>query len=64
MAEIELGVLIRQCLSRRISDKTTLEKEVKAWQSDRNAMVVKVDWRFITADARIKLKHLYPVIQL
>jgi hypothetical protein len=64
MAEIELGVVIRQCLSRRIADKTTLEKEVKAWQEDRNAKVVKVDWRFTTADARIKLKHLYPVIQV
>jgi hypothetical protein len=64
MAEIELGVLIRQCLSRRIPDKTTLEKEVGAWQTDRNAKVVKVDWRFTTADARIKLKHLYPVIHV
>lgn len=64
MAEIELGVLIRQCLSRRIPDKSTLEKEVRAWQNDRNAKVVKVDWRFTTADARIKLKHLYPVIQV
>jgi hypothetical protein len=64
MAEIELGVLIRQCLSRRISDKETLECEVKAWQVDRNSKVVKIDWRFTTADARIKLKHLYPVIQV
>jgi hypothetical protein len=64
MAEIELGILIRQCLSRRIPDKATLQKEVKAWQIDRNSKVVKVDWRFTTADARIKLKHLYPVIQL
>jgi len=64
MAEIELGVLIRQCLSRRISDKETLECEVKAWQADRNSKVVKIDWRFTTADARIKLKHLYPVIQV
>src|SRR5450759_4264453 len=64
MAEIELGVLIRQCLSRRIPDKTTLTKEVKAWQIDRNAKVVKVDWRSTTADARIKLKHLYPVIHV
>jgi hypothetical protein len=62
MAEIELGVLVRQCLSRRISDKETLEKEVNAWQKERNAKVVKVDWRFTTPDARIKLKHLYPVI--
>lgn len=64
MAEIELGVLIRQCLTRRIADKFTLECEVKAWQDDRNAKVVKVDWRFTTADARIKLKHLYPVIHV
>ncbi len=64
MAEIELGVLVRQCLSRRIPDKTALVNEVNAWQYDRNAKLVKVDWRFTTADARIKLKHLYPVIHL
>jgi len=64
MAEIELGILIRQCLSRRISDKTILASEVTAWQNDRNAKVVSVDWRFTTADARIKLKYLYPVIHL
>jgi hypothetical protein len=64
MAEIELGVLIRQCLTRRISDKVTLEREVKAWQDDRNAKVVTVDWRFKTADARIKLKYLYPVFHV
>ena len=64
MAEIELGVLIRQCLTRRIADKPTLECEVSAWQKDRNAKVVKVDWRFTTADARIKLKYLYPVIHV
>jgi len=64
MAEIELGVLIRQCLNRRIADKITLASEVKAWQVDRNAKVVKVDWRFTTADARIKLKHLYPEIHV
>ncbi len=64
MAEIELGVLIRQCLSRRIADKVTLESEVNAWQNNRNAKVVKVDWRFTTADARIKLNHLYPVFHV
>lgn len=64
MAEIELGVLIRQCLNRRIADKATLTSEVKAWQDDRNAKVVKVDWRFTTADARIKLKYLYPEIHV
>jgi len=64
MAEIELGILIRQCLNRRIAEKVTLVSEVKAWQDDRNAKVVKVDWRFTAADARIKLKHLYPVIHV
>jgi hypothetical protein len=64
MAEIELGVLSRQCLNRRIPDKATLEGEVKAWQNDRNEKVVKVDWRFTAADARIKLKHLYPEIHV
>ncbi len=64
MAEIELGVIIRQYLTRRVADKETLEREVNAWQNDRNAKTVKVDWRFTTADARIKLKHLYPVIQV
>lgn len=64
MAEIELGVLTRQCLNRRIPDKATLEREVNAWQNDRNAKVVTVDWRFTTADARIKLKHLYPEIHV
>jgi hypothetical protein len=62
MAEIELGVLVRQCLNRRIPDKVILEQQVLAWQNDRNVKVVKVDWRFTTADARIKLKRLYPVI--
>jgi DDE superfamily endonuclease len=64
MAEIELGILIRQCLTRRIATKAILASEVSAWQKDRNTKVVKIDWRFTTADARIKLKHLYPVIQL
>jgi hypothetical protein len=64
MAEIELGVLSRQCLTRRIPNKVSLEREVLAWQNDRNEKVVKVNWRFTTADARIKLKHLYPEIQL
>lgn len=64
MAEIELGVLVRQCLNRRIPDKAILEQQVLAWQNDRNAKVVKVNWRFTTADARIKLKRLYPVIHV
>ena len=63
MAETELSVLARQCLDRRISDRETLTREVAAWEKDRNEAVVKVDWRFTTADARIKLKRLYPSIQ-
>jgi hypothetical protein len=62
MAEIELGVLAGQCLDRRLPDRTTLEQEVGAWAAERNAATRTVDWRFTTADARIKLKHLYPVI--
>jgi len=63
MAEIELSVLNRQCLNRRIPDKATLTTEVKAWVEERNAQIVKVQWRFTTADARIKLKSLYPKIE-
>jgi hypothetical protein len=63
MAEIGLSALTRQCLNRCIPDQETLDTEVQAWTSERNDMVVKVDWRFTTADARIKLKHLYPKIQ-
>ncbi len=62
MAEIELGVLARQCLNRRIPDKATLTAEVAAWEQRRNAAEAKVDWRFTTADARIKLKRLYPTL--
>jgi hypothetical protein len=60
MAEIELSVLGRQCLSRRIPDQQTLRREVGAWQTPRNAKASSVDWRFTTQDARIKLKRLYP----
>lgn len=62
MAEIELSVMSRQCLKRRIEDRETLAKEVAAWEKSRNAESAKVDWRFSTADARIKLKRLYPSI--
>lgn len=64
MAEIELSVLSRQCLDRRIPDQITLQREIRAWEDERNAQVVKVLWRFTTADARIKLKHLYPLIEV
>lgn len=60
LAESELGVLTSQCLDRRIPDKQTLAEEVAAWQSDRNANNATAEWRFTTADARVKLKHLYP----
>jgi hypothetical protein len=63
MAEIELAVLSEQCLDRRLADRTTLEREVAAWQVARNGAGRGVDWRFTTEDARIKLKHLYPAIQ-
>ena len=60
MAEIELGVLAGQCLDRRLPDKATLAREVAAWEAARNGRAATVTWRFTTADARIKLKHLYP----
>jgi len=63
MAEIELSALSTQCLDRRLPDRATLEREVAAWQARRNATVTTIDWRFTTADARIKLHHLYPSIQ-
>ncbi len=64
MAEIELSVLVRQCLDRRISNQDILNAESQTWAKDRNEKVVKVDWRFATADARVKLKHLDPKIQV
>jgi len=60
MAEIELSVLQRQCLDRRIPDQETLKREVEAWEHERNQCAVKANWRFTTEDARIKLKKLYP----
>lgn len=63
MAEIELSVLARQCLDRRIGDAEELREEITAWQDDRNERQVGVNWQFTTADARIKLHKLYPVIQ-
>ena len=63
MAEIELGVLALQCLDRRIPGQVVLEQETKAWQNQRNRDSIRVDWRFTTKDARIKLKSLYPSLQ-
>lgn len=62
MAEIELSVLSRQCLNRRIPDQPTLQHEVAAWQVQRNHSASTVNWRFTTADARIKLHRLYPSV--
>ena len=62
MAEIELHALAGQCLDRRLPDQATLTAEVAAWEASRNAADSAIDWRFTTADARIKLKHLYPVL--
>jgi hypothetical protein len=62
MAESELSVLSRQCLDRRIPDKKILIEEVAAWQRNRNNRHTKADWQFTTADARVKLKRLYPAI--
>jgi hypothetical protein len=60
MAEIELGVLSRQCLDRRIPDKEILSNEVAAWEATRNESKATVNWQFTTDDARIKLRKLYP----
>ena len=62
LAESELAVLSSQCLNRRIPDRATLEREVAAWRAHRNTHNAKADWRFTTADARIKLKRLYPTL--
>ena len=63
IAEIELSVFSRQCLNRRIPDLETLRSEAEAWQEYRNKTANRVDWRFTTQDARIKLKRLYPKTQ-
>jgi hypothetical protein len=60
MAETELSVLSRQCLDRRIECKELLTNEIAAWEIDRNAACTTINWRFTTADARIKLRRLYP----
>lgn len=60
MAEIELSILQRQCLNRRIADESTLKREVAAWEQQRNEAKETIDWRFSINDAREKLKRLYP----
>ena len=60
MAEIELSVLQRQCLDRRIPDEETLKREIAAWEEQRNTERATIDWHFSVTDAREKLKRLYP----
>lgn len=62
LAESELAVLSTQCLSRRIPDERSMKKEVRAWQARRNKHNAKANWHFTTADARVKLKNLYPAL--
>jgi hypothetical protein len=63
MAELELSALERQCLRRRVADRCVMEREVTAWAERRNAAGSTIDWRFTAADARTKLRRLYPAIQ-
>ena len=62
MAEIEIGMAKRQCLSRSMAEKAFVEKELRRWNADRNRANSSTDWQFTTADARTKLKRLYPSI--
>ena len=62
-AEIERGLLGRPCLDRRIPDREQLTDELAAWQRRRNESPAKIDWQFTTADARVKLKRLYPITE-
>jgi len=62
MAEIELNILIRQCLDRRIGDISEMRAEAGAWQNNRNNVQSRIDWQFTSENARIKLKRLYPTL--
>jgi hypothetical protein len=63
MVEIEISVLVKQCLKRRLPDMETLEREAKAWCKERNRLGTSVNWRFRTEDARVKLRSLYPSVK-
>jgi sensor domain CHASE-containing protein len=63
MAEIELNVLMEQCLNRRIDSTDEIKKEVKAWEDARNNMDAMINWQFTTENARIKLHRLYPTLK-
>lgn len=62
MAEIEINVMVQQCLNRRLETMAKVREEVAAWQSQRDRLEAKIDWQFTTSDARIKLKRLYPTL--
>jgi len=63
MAELELSVLQRQCLNQRLADRDVMERAVTDWTRRRNAQIKRIDWQFTTADARIKLRRLYPAFE-
>jgi hypothetical protein len=62
--EIEISVLSRQCLERRIPDLETLRQEIQAWEKQRNHQKAKIDWRFAASDARVKFQRFYPALNL
>ncbi len=62
MAEIEINVMVQQCLSRRIDTIEEVRREVAAWQAHRDRPEARIDWQFTAADARIRLKRLYPTL--
>jgi hypothetical protein len=64
MAEIEINVMVRQCLNRRIGDIETVRREVAAWQAHRDQRHAGIDWQFTTETARVKLRRLYPSIEV
>ncbi len=64
MAEAEIAIMNSQCLDRRLESRGRMAEEVAAWEGERNRLSGKVDWRFTTEDARIKLKRLYPSIDV
>jgi len=61
MAEMELSILSRQCINRRFDNVPQMDRQIDAWQRERNQKKLGANWRFTTSDARIKLKNLYPV---
>jgi transposase len=63
MAEIEINVLVNHGLSKRVATIQQMKKEVKAWNKHRNKSASKINWKFSTGDARVKLKHLYPLFE-